>query len=166
MAAGIEIQVGKIRGPWLDIVVERVKKHYVMGVITAHNFPRLDVTPHTAKPEVFPGVWQLAPYAKKSASGVKLVGVQAELFPQDFKRVNGAVRRWRCKLMIDKSGVGFFEIELIAIVRNRDITGTKELMKFFDQNPVILEGLFVGSWEVREGPYGDLVIVRPTIGEA
>ncbi len=165
MAARIEIEVGKIRGPWFNVVIERVKKHYVMGVITAHLLPRLPVTTHTAEPEMLPGVWKLTPYAKESAGGVKLIGIQAELFPQDFKRVNGSVRRWRLKLVVDKSGVGFFKIEAIAIVRDGYIAGTKELMEFFDKDPVIVETLLIDRiiWESADYYF---FAITPTVGEA
>ena len=165
MTPRIEIQVRKIRGPWSDIVVERVKKHYVMGIITAHLSPRLPVTTHTAEPEVLPGVWQLTPYAEEAARGVKLIGIQAELFPQDFKRVHGAVRRWRFKLMVDKSGVGFFEIEGVAIMRDGDVATTQELMKILDQEAVVRQVLFISRvfWERFDG---DLAVPSPSIGEA
>ncbi len=165
MATRIEIHVGNIRGPWPDVFVERVKKHYIMGVITAHFGPGCRIPPHTAKPEVLPGVFKLTPYAKKSTGGVKLVGIQAELFPQDFKRVNGAVRRWRFKLVIDKSGVGFFEVEGIAIVSDGYIAVTEELMKFFDEHPVMIEVLLVAG-EIGQRPDGHLAVSCPTVGEA
>ncbi len=165
MPAGIEIQVRKIRGVWHDVVIERIKKHYVMGIITAHQGPGLHVAPHTAKPEVLAGVFKFTPYAKESAGGVKLIGVQAELFPQDFKRVNGAVRRWRFKLVVEKSGVGFFKVEGVAIVSDNYITTTKDLMEFFDKSPVIIEGLFV-SRVVRQSADCHLFAITPTIGEA
>ena len=163
--AGIEIQVGQIRSIGLDVVVERVKKHYVMGIITAHLGPGLTIPPHTPEPQVLPGVWKLSPYAKESASGVKLIGIQAELFPQDFKRVDGSIRRWRFKLVINKASVGFFEVEGVAIVSNGYITRTEELMKFFDELPIVLEiGLVPG--EVRESSDNCLVLTLPAIGEA
>jgi len=163
--ASVEIQIGKIRGPWLDVVIERIKKHYIMGIITAHLGPGLTIPPHATEPQVLPGVWKLSPYAQESASGVKLIGIQAELFPQDFKRVDGSVRRWRFKLVINESRVGFFEVEGVAIVSNSDITRTEELMKFFDELPIILEISSV-SGEVGESPDNCLVLTLPAIGEA
>ncbi len=165
MAAGIEIEVREIRGPWLNIVVQGIKKHYVMGIITAHDGPGLTITPHTTEPEVFAGMWKLSPYAQESTGGVKLVGVQAELFPQDFKRINGAVRRWRFKVVVDKPSVGFFKVEGIAIVSDGYIAGTKELMEFFDKEPVIVEALLVERI-VRKSADGHLFAITPTIGEA
>ncbi len=164
MTAGIEIQVREIWGPWFNVVIERVKKHYVMGVITAHLLPRLPVTTHTAKPEMFSGVWKLTPYAKESTGGVKLIGIQAELFPQDFKRVNGSVRRWRLKLVVDKSGVGLFKIEAIAIVRDGYIAGTKELMEFFDKEPIVVEALLIDRIIWKSADYYFFAIT-PTVGE-
>ncbi len=165
MTVGIEIQIGKIRGPWLNMVVERIKKHYVMGIITAHDFPGLLITTHASEPKMLSGVFKLTPYAKEAAGGVKLIGIQAELFPKDFKRVYGAVRRWRFKLVVDKSGVGFFEIEGIAIVSDGYITTTQELMKFFDERPVVVEDLLIAG-EIRERHNRDLTLTLPTVGEA
>ena len=163
--ASIEIQIGEIRGPWPDVTVKRIKKHYVMGIITAHLGPGVPISSHAAEPQVLPGVWKLSPYAQESASGVKLIGIQAELFPQDFKRVDGSIRRWRFKLVINKAGVGFFEVEGVAIVSNSDITRTEELMKFFDELPIILEVSSV-SGEVGESPDNCLVLTLPSVGEA
>ncbi len=165
MAAGIEVQVGKIRGPWLNVVIERVRKHYVMGVITAHHVPGFEIPTHTPKPEMLAGVWKLPSYTQESAGGIKLVGIQAELFPEDFKRVDGAVRRWRLKLVINKSGVGFFEVEGIAIVSNGYITGTKELMEFFYEHPVVIEIFFVPSI-IREGSHCYFTLPFPAVSEA
>ena len=164
MAAGIEIEIGKVRGPWPDVVIERVKKHYVMGIITAHSGPGLAVAPHAAEPEMLPGVWKLSPYAQKTAGGVKLIGVQAELFSKDFKRVDGAVRRWRFKLVINESSVGFFEVEGIAIVGDGYVTRTEELMKFFDEFPIILEVVLV-SRIIRKGPNGYFAFSFPAVGK-
>ncbi len=164
MAAVIEIKVRKIRGPWQDVVKQLVKKNYVMGIITAHPFPGLGITSHTAKPEVLPGVWKLTPYAKESAGGVKLVGIQAELFPQDFKRVNGSVRRWRLKLVINKTSVGFFEVEAVAIVRDGYVTRTEEIMEFLNELPIVLEVIPI-PFEVREGSDCYFALSFPTIGE-
>ncbi len=158
MAAGIEIQVGEIRGPWSDVLIERVKKGYVMGIITAHQGPGLHVPPHTAEPEMLSGVWKLTPYSKKTTGGVQLIGIQAELFPEDFKRVDGSIRRWGCKLVVEKSSVGFFEVKLIAVVSDGYITRTEELMKFFDERPVIAEVLFI-SRVVGQRPYNYLALV-------
>ena len=165
MTPRIEIKVGKIRGPWLNMVVERVKKNYVMGVITAHRRPGLLVTSHAPKPEVLTGVWHLTPYAEEAAGGVKLIGIQAELFPQDFKRVHGAVRRWRFKLVVDKSGVGFFEIKGVAIMRDGYVATTQELMKILDQEAVVRQVLFISRvfWERFDS---DLAISGPSVGEA
>ncbi len=166
MEPRIEIQVGKIRGPWSDVLVERVKKHYVMGIITAHLGPGLLVPSHTTQPEVFSGVWKLTPYAEETARGIKLVGIQAELFPEDFKRVNRSPRRWRFKLVVDKSGVSFFEIEGIAIVGNGYITRTEELMEFFNQHPVVVGMLFI-SGVIGQSSDNDLTrSMFPTIGKA
>ncbi len=164
MAAGIEIQVGKIRGPWLDIVVERIKKHYVMGIITAHGSPGFPVTTHTAKPEVLPGVWKLTPYSEKTAGGIQLIGIQAELFPQDFKRINGLVRRWRFKLVVYKAGVGFFEIEGVAVVSDNYITRTEEVMQLFYERPVVVEPFLI-PWIIGERPNYNRIIIGPPICE-
>ncbi len=165
MAARIKIEVRKIRGPWLDIVKELVKQGDVMAVITAHRPPRLGVPPHTPKPEVFPGVWKLTPYAKESAGGVKLIAIQAELLPQNLEGVDGAVGRWRFKLMVNKSGIGFFEIEAIAVVSNGDIATAEELMEVLDQEPVVGEVLFV-TRIVWEGLDRYLATALPAVREA
>ena len=165
MAAGIEIQVRKIRGPWLDMVVERLKKNYVMGIIAAHQVPGLGIASHTAEPEVSPGVWKLTPYAKEAAGGVKLVAIQAELLPKDLKGVHGAIRRWGFKLVVNKSGVGFFEIEGVAIVRDGDIATAQELMKILNQESVVRQVLFISRvfWERLDS---DLTVALPAVGEA
>ncbi len=165
MAARIEVQVGKIRGPWLDVVVERVHKYYIMGIIAAHLRPCLRVTPHTAKPEVLPGVWKLTPYAKEATSGVKLVGIQAELFPKNLQSVDGTIRRWRLKLVVNKSGVGFFEVESVAIVRDGYIATTEELVEFLNEEPVLIATLFI-SGVVRESSDMNLVFPLPLVSEA
>ncbi len=165
MTAGIEVQVRKIRSIGPDIIKELIKKHYVMGIITAHRLPRLEVSPHAPEPEVLPGVFKLTPYAEESAGHIKLIGIQAELFPQDFKRVDSTVRRWGLKLVVQKAGVGFFEIEGVAVVSDGYVTRTEELMEFFNKSPIVIEILFVAG-EVGQCFNNDPLLVRPTIGEA
>ncbi len=159
MAAGIEVQIGKVRGPWLDIVVELVRKHYVMGIITAHQGPGLLVPPHAPEPEMLPGVWKLSSYSQEAAGSVKLIGIQAELFPEDFKRIHGAVRRWRFKLVVNKPSVGFFEVEGIAVVSDGYVTRTEELVKFLDKEAIILDISLVPPI-VGERSDGDLLVPR------
>jgi hypothetical protein len=161
----IEIQVRKIRGPWLDVVIQRVQERYVVAVIPAHLSPRFGITPHAPEPEVLPGVWHFTPYPKEAACGVKLIGIQAELLPKDLKRVDSPVWRWRFKLMVEKAGSGFWEIEAIAIVRDGDITTAQELMKILDQEPVVRQVLFISRvfWERLDS---DLTVALPTVGEA
>ena len=165
MATRIKIQVRKIRGPWLNIVKQRVEQDDVMAIITAHRRPRFRVASHTPQPEMFPGVWKLTPYAKETTGGIKLIGIQAELLPQDLEGVDGAVGRWRFKLMVNKSGVGFFEVEGIAIVSDGYIAVTEELMKFFDEHPVMIEVLLVAG-EIGQRSDNHLTIASPTVGEA
>ncbi len=165
MAAGIEVQVRKIRSIGPDIIKKFIKQHYVMGIITAHSLPGFGITPHAPEPEVLPGVWKLSPYSQESAGGIKLIGIQAELFPQDFKRVYGAERRWGLKLVVQKAGVGFFEIEGIAVVSDGYVTRTEELMEFFNKSPIVIEILFVAG-EVGQRLNNDLALVRPAVGEA
>ena len=165
MTARIEIQIGKVRSIGLNIIKERVKKHYVMGIITAHKSPGVSIALHATEPEVLPGVWKLSPYAEETARGIKLIGIQAELLPQDLEGVDGAVGRWRFKLMVNKSGVGFFEVEAIAIVSDGYIATAEELMKILDQELVVREILLVTrvAWE---GLDRYLASPLPTIREA
>ena len=165
MTTRIEIQVRKIRGPWLDVVIKRVQEHHVVGVIAAHLLPRSGIAPHAPEPEVLPGVCYLAPYAKEATGGVKLVAIQAELLPKDLKGVHGAIRRWGFKLVVNKSGVGFFEIEGVAIVRDGDIATAQELMKILNQESVVRQVLFI-SRVFWEGFDSDFTVALPTVGEA
>ncbi len=165
MAARVKIEVREIRGPWLDVIIKRAKKHYVMGIISAHQGPGLSIPPHTAEPEVFPGVWKLTPYSQESAGGVKLIGIQAELFSEDFKRINGAVRRWRFKLVVNKSGVGFFKVEGVAVVSHSYVTRTEELMQFLDEHPIVVDVRLI-PFIVGQGSNSDLFVIGPAVCEA
>ncbi len=165
MIARIQIKVGEVRGPWLDIVKERIGKHYVVGVITAHRFPGLPVAPHATKPEMLPGVFEFTPYSQESAGGVKLIAVQSKLFAKDLKRIYRSVRRWRFQLVIDKAGVGFFEIKGVAIMRDSNITCREQFMQFFNERPIILDILSEGR-EVRQSADGNMTVIGPPVRKA
>ncbi len=165
MTPRIKIEVRKIRGPWLDIVKQRIEQDDVMAVITAHRRPRLGIAPHTAEPEVLPGVWKLTPYTQKTTGGVELIGIQAELLPQDLQGVDGTIRRGRFKFMVNKPGIGFFEVEAIAIVSNGYITTAEELMEVLDKEFVVRKILLV-TRVIWEGLDRYLATALPAVREA
>ena len=165
MTPRIKIEVGKIDGPWLDVLIERVKQDNVVSIIPTHLGPGLTVPPHTAKPEVLSGMWELTPDAEKSTSGVQLVGVQSELPPQDLESVYFLERWGRLQLVIEKAGIGFFKVEVVAIVGNRYVTRSKELVQLLDQNPIVLDVLLV-TGVVGERTDRDFLDIGPAVGEA
>ncbi len=67
--------------------------------------------------------------------------------------------------MIEKSSVGFFEIEIVAVVGNRYITRAKEFVKLLDEHLVVLDVLLVTGiiWQRSDD---NLTPVTPTVGEA
>ncbi len=165
MTPRIKIEVRKIRGPWLDIVEQRIEQDDVMAVITAHRSPRLGIASHASEPEVLPGVWKLTPDVKESTGGVKLIGIQAELFTKDLQGIDGAIRWWRFKFMVDKPGVGFFEIEAVAIVSDGDIATAQQLMEILNQEFVVREVLLITRvvWEGLDRYLSTLPL--PAVGE-
>jgi hypothetical protein len=66
--------------------------------------------------------------------------------------------------MVDKAGVGFFEIEGVAIVGDRNIASTQQRMKILCKKPVTLEVLFK-TWVIRQSPHGDNFFISPTISK-
>ncbi len=164
MAAGIEIEIRKVRGPWKDVIIQPAEQADVVRVVAAHFTPRPGVSAHTPKPKVLPGMWELASYTEYAASGVQLIAGHFKVFAKKFKGVDGTERRGRFELVIEKPGVGLFEIKGVTIVRDDNITLTKEFMKILYKEPIVLEMLFI-SGIVGEGSYGDITIPYPPIGE-
>ena len=165
MAAGIEIQVGKIRGPWPYVFIEGRKKDHVVGVVPLHPGPGLAIPVHASKPEVLPGVWNFPTNAQETARGIKLVAVQSKLFAKDLKGIHRPVRRWRFQLVVDKASVGFFKVEGVAIVRHSNITSREQFMQLFNEHPVILDISLI-PLEVWKSPDCNLLITRPLVGKA
>ena len=165
MAARIEIQVGKIWGPWSNIFIEGRKQGHVVGIIPAHFGPGLAVTAHTPKPKMLAGMWDLPTNAQETASGIKLIAVQSKLFAKDLKGIHRPVRRWRFQLVVDKASVGFFKIEGVAIVRHSNITSREQFMQLFNEHPVILDISLI-PFEVWKSPDCNLLITRPLVGKA
>lgn len=164
MTAGIEIEIGEVRGPWANVLIEGRKKGHVMSIIPAHLGPGFSVSVHTSKPEMFAGMWELPANTKESASGVKLIAIKLEMLSEDFEGIDLFVRRWGFKLMVDKPRVGFFDIEGVAIVSDRNITRGDQLMEILYEQPVILEAILV-SRVVRQCLNSDASFIGPSVGE-
>lgn len=164
MAARIQIEVREIRGPWLDIVIERREENNVVRVVFSHKGPGGVVSAHTTEPEVFTGMWEFAAYAEETAGDIKFIGIELEVLAENLKGVHRTKRGRRFKLMIQHPSRGFFEVEGIAIMSDGDIAGTKDFMKVFYQSPVIFQILLI-PWVIREGFDGDSVLVRPSVGK-
>ena len=165
MDSSIDIQIGEVWGPWSNVLIEGRKKDHVVGVVPLHPGPGLAIPVHASKPEVLPGVWNFPTNAQETARGIKLVAVQSKLFAKDLKGIHRPVRRWRFQLVVDKASVGFFKVEGVAIVRNRNITRAKDLMEVLYKEPVILQVLLVAR-VVWESPDGNFLFPGPTISEA
>jgi len=164
VAARIQIEIREVRGPWLDVFEQPREEGDVMGVVSLHSGPRLAVPAHAAKPEMFTSVWEFPSEPEEGAGRVKLVRIELEMFPKNFEGINRAKRgRW-FKLVVDKSGIGFFEVEGVAVVSDGNVASAEELMQLFDQWPVILEILLV-PFKVGEGPDRGHFLVCPTIGK-
>ncbi len=110
-------------------------------------------------------VWEFPPDPEKAAGGIQLIRVELEVFPKNLEGVDSAKRGRRFKLMVDKAGVGFFEIKGIAVMSDGNITRAKELVQLFDQEPVVLEVLLV-PLKIGQGPDYDVSFVGPAVGEA
>ncbi len=165
MTTRINIEVRKVGGPWRNVLIQVRKQGHIVSIIAPHFGPGFSITAHTSEPEMFPGMWELPSNPQESTSGVKLIAVQLEVLSQYLQSVNGTKRRRRFQLMVDKPSVGFFKVEGIASVSDGYIAGTKELMEFFDKEPVIVEALLVERI-VRKSADGHLFAITPTIGEA
>jgi len=165
VAAGIQIEIRYIRGPWLNVVVKGRQEGNVVSIVTTHHGPRFAVATHASEPKVLSGVWELPSKTEKPARGVKLVAVKLKVSPQDFESIDGLEGRWRFKLVIDKAGVGLFEVEGIAVVSDGNITRAENLVQLFYQEPVVLQvlliPLIIGKGSDRYG-----ALVRPAVGEA
>ncbi len=165
MAAGIQIEIRKVGRPAPNVLKQRAEQGHVVSIVPPHQCPSLDLASHTAEPEVFPGVWELTPDAKEPAGGVKLVAIQAELLPENLQRVDGSIRRWWLEVMIEKAGVGFFEVECVAIVCDGYVTGAKQLMELFNESSILVEGLSTVTRVIRQSPYYDFLVAGPLVSE-
>ena len=165
MAASIEIEVREIRGPCPYVFIQLHEQVHVMRVVPAHYLPRPFVPPHTAEPEMLSSMGELASDTQVAASGIQLVRIQAELFAEYFEGVDCTVRRWGLELVVYKPGVGFLEIEGVAVMCDGNVTRAEQLVQLFYKHPVLVKGFFV-SWKIRQGSHGDLTIASPTVGEA
>ena len=136
-----------------------------MRVVPPHNLPGPLVPPHTPKPKMLPGMWELTPDTKISAGRIQLIAVQLKVPTEDLERIDVTKRRWGLQLVVDKAGVSLFKIEAVAIMRYGDITARKKLMKLFNEQPVVVEALFVAG-KVGKRPNNRLVFSAPIIGKA
>ena len=164
MTTRINIEVRKVGGPWRNVLIQVRKQGHIVSIIAPHFGPGFSITAHTSEPEMFPGVWELPSNPQESTSGVKLIAVQLEVLSQYLQSVNGTKRRRRFQLMVDKPGVGFFEIEGIAVVRNSDVAAGEELMKLLHEEPVVLEIMLVPGI-MRKSADRYALITPPAVGE-
>lgn len=164
MAASIKIDVWQVSGPFGDVVIEPLEEGYVVGIIPFHRLKRCSRTTQTPKPQVLPGVWQLPPKTKNATGGVKFIACKIEMLTKYLERIDLA--EWRCGLeaVVEKPGSGFFKVEAIAVVRNRNITGAQKLVQFLAQHPVIFRiGLI--PWEIGKGMHRDPAVSLPLVGK-
>ena len=164
MAARIEIEVREINGPWFNVLIQVKEEIHVVRVVPPHDLPRFFVPTHTPEPEMFPGMWELTPDTKISAGRIKLIAIKLKVFSQNFEGVNRSVGWWRLKLVIDKAGVGLFEVEGITIMSNGDITLTEKFVEVLNERAIVLEALLIPGI-VREGANSYRPLVRPAIGK-
>ena len=164
MFAGIQVEIGKVSGPWFDVIEEGAEEENVMCVVPPHFRPRFFVTTHAREPQMFTSMWHLPPQAEKAAGSIKLVTVQLEMFPKDLERVDLLEGRSRWQFIIYKPGIGFFEIELITVVGDGDVARAKQLVKFFHEQTVVFEVLLV-PFIVGEGSNGHTLLMRPPVGK-
>ncbi len=162
MATSIKIQVWEVRGPWTNVIIKGRVKGNVVGIVSTHFGPRFSVTLHTAEPHVFPGMWQFPADTKKSTGGIKLIAVQLEVFPENRKRVNNAIRRGRFELVVKKAGVGFFSVKG-GIVGNQDIARADKRVEILHEAPVISRALFI-SRIIGKGFDLNALLVGPSVG--
>lgn len=141
MAAGVQVKIRKISGPWTHMLIKRRKEGYVVSVIPTHFPKRPKVTTHTPKPKVFPGMWDLAPDLEHPAGMVKLIAGQFEVLSEQFQRVDYLERWGRFKLMVEKPGGGFWKVEGYTIVCDDDISDVKQAMQALCESHVVLHVL-------------------------
>lgn len=164
MAAGIKIEIRKVRGPWADIVVEPREEGNIVRIIPTHFTPRLSVATHAPKPKMLAGMWELPPYTKEAASRIELIAIQPKMLSQNLQGINSSNGGRGFKAVIYKTRIGFFEIKGVAIMGNGNIARTEEIVEFFDQGAVIREAFLIRGI-VRESLDGDTSLVRPAVGK-
>lgn len=157
IAADVEIVIGKIRGPAFDMIIKPVKEGHIVSVIFPHQVESRPIPSHARKPKMLSGVWQLTTQPQHSTSNIKLIAVQSEVLPQDFKSVDSS--EWRCwvKAVIQKTGAGFFEIECVAVVGDDNIRTREDLMKVLTQSPVVFGACLV-PWIIEQCSRGNSLV--------
>jgi hypothetical protein len=79
VAGRIKVEIGKVRGPWLNVIIQGHKKGHVVSIIPAHLGPGFFVAAHASKPEMLPGVWELPSYSEEATSSVELIRIQLKM---------------------------------------------------------------------------------------
>lgn len=164
MTAGIEIEIRKIRGPGGNVLVKATEEGHIVSIVPFHHAPGPRITIHAAKPEVLAGVWELPPETKERTSSVKLVAIQLECPAKNLESVYSPKRWARLKAVVQKAGLGFFEIEGIAIVGNRNIATREDLMKILCEHSVIFGATLV-PWIIRQRSHGNGFIALEFVGK-
>lgn len=165
MSAGIKVEIGKISGPWEDIVIESAEEADIVRIIARHLSPSAKIAVHAAKPKMLPGVWKLTTDTQEGTGIIKLVAIKLKMPAEKFKGVYGAEWRGRFQLVVEKPGVGFFQIKGVAIVCDDDIAFAKENVEVLCKSSIVLEAIAI-ALIIRERPDGDVPFISPTVGEA
>ncbi len=164
MSACVEIEVGEISGVWQKIVIESKQEPNIVRVIEHEFTPRLSLAPHAPKPQVLPGVWELASDPEQGAGKIQLVATKFEVFSEDFEGIDGPETWGRFQLVVEKPSVGFFKIEGVAVVGYTDVALAEQSVKVLCELSIILEAMFIAR-VVRQSLYCDGAFIHPTIGE-
>ncbi len=107
----INIKIGVVCGPRFETAVDPFEEQNVVSVITRHVIPSALLALHTAEPEVFARMRELAPDVEDCAKVVKFVGIKLEEFSCSDKRVKGLEWTTRAELVEEESGEALLYVE-------------------------------------------------------
>ncbi len=101
----VMIEVRVCLGPGPKLEVHLFQQENVLGIVPLHGPPGFAIAPHTSKPEMFSGMWQLPTTVQIASKVVELIRVESKMLLCNLESIYSLVGGWRRETVGDKPGV-------------------------------------------------------------